>query len=70
MIKEPIHQIDTVILNVYASNNSCKICEAKLIKLKEKIDKYAIIIEVFNNLLLTIDKQLDRKSVMIFKKFK
>lgn len=61
MIKESIHQIDTVILNVYASNNSCKICEAKLIKLKGKIDKYTIIIEVFSNLLSTIDRTIRQK---------
>lgn len=47
MLKEAILQEDIRILTVYTPNKSVKIHEGKkkLIKLKEKIDKFIIIME-------------------------
>lgn len=64
MIKRSMHQEDTVILNVYAPNNSTwKYMLWKLIKLQKATDKSAIILGDFGIPLSIIYRTSSRKSV-------
>ena len=60
MTNVSIHQEDIVILNRYTTNNH-KICEANFIELKEEIDKFIIIVGVFN-MLLSFDRPRQKIS--------
>lgn len=44
----PAHQLDIVIINMYAPNNILKIQEEKIIELKEEIDNSKITVADFN----------------------